>query len=117
MQQFANAPFPLPLGMAEEASEEVDILEDGERGVEIAAEALGHVGDLREDAVAVGRVGDVAAEHVDPPLLDGAGPATSDSRVDLPTPSGPMMPVIRPASTSRSMPSSAFDRDRPRPRE
>src|SRR3990167_92646 len=41
------------------------------------------------------------------PCCTARAPATSASRLDLPTPSGPIRPTMRPEATSRSMPSSA----------
>ena len=60
----------LVAGCAEQPAEEVDVLEDGERRVEVLAQPLRQVGDARADGVAVRGVGDVAAEHLDRARLD-----------------------------------------------
>ena len=45
--QIVDARLPLRLALAEQPADEVHIFEHAERGVEIAAEALRHVGDAR----------------------------------------------------------------------
>ena len=72
LEQLADAALALGPGMAEEAAEELDVLEDRQRRVEVAAEALRHVGDGRAGLAAVAAVGHVAAEHEDLALLHGA---------------------------------------------
>ena len=63
----------LGAALAEQPGEEVGVLEDRQRRVEVLAQALRHVGDARAGRPAKARVGHVAAEHLDLPLLDAAG--------------------------------------------
>jgi len=57
-------------GLAEQAAEEVDVLEHRQCGVEILAQPLRHVGDARADAGAVAGILHVAAQHLHRALLD-----------------------------------------------
>ena len=52
-------------GKAEQAAEEVDVLDHGERRVEVPSQPLRHVGDAGRCPVAVRGRGHVAAEHPD----------------------------------------------------
>ena len=56
--------------MAEQTAEKVDVLEDGQRWVEILAEALRHIGNPRTGPPAVRGIGHVAAEHMNLPGLN-----------------------------------------------
>jgi hypothetical protein len=58
--------------VAEQAREELQVLLDRQRGVEVLAQALGHVGDARADDVAVRLAGHVAAQHLHAARLHGA---------------------------------------------
>jgi len=58
--------------VAEEPAEEVRVLEDGERRVEVAAESLRHVGDARRHGRAEPARRHVAAERLDGARLDRA---------------------------------------------
>ncbi len=64
--------------MPEQTAEEVEVLEHRERRIEVAPQALRHVGDARADPAAMARIGHVAAEHLDLSRLDRAG--TGDQR-------------------------------------
>ena len=70
VQQIGDAALALGAALAEQPAEEVGVLEDRQGGVEVLAEALRHVGDPRAGGPAEARVGHVAAEHLDLPLLD-----------------------------------------------
>ncbi|MCY1483927.1 hypothetical protein D9M68_175120 [compost metagenome] len=78
VEQLGDAPAALGLVVAEQAGEEVDVLEHRERRVEVLAEALRHVGDARADAPPVAGVAHVAAEHLDLAGLD--DPRAGDQR-------------------------------------
>ena len=93
----AMRPRALGAALAEQAGEEFDVLADAEVGIEILAQTLRHVGDARTDSAAMARIGHVAAEHLDAPVWIWRAPAMRPSRVDLPTPSGPISPTMRPA--------------------
>ena len=67
-EQFVDAPCTLLTRMAEQAAEEIDVLDDRQRRVEIPAQALGHIGDAWTGRGAVSAIRHVAAQH-----LDGAG--------------------------------------------
>jgi hypothetical protein len=71
-RQHFDAPCPLVAVVAEQAGEEVEVLGDRQRRVEVLAETLRHVGDARQDAPALAGVGQIDAEHLDAALLDGA---------------------------------------------
>ena len=73
VQQLGDAALALGSAEAEQPGEEVGVLEDRQRRVEVLAQALRHVGDARAGRPAKARVRHVAAEHLDPPLLDAAG--------------------------------------------
>ena len=73
LQQVADAALPFFLVLAEQAPEEIDVLKHRQCGIEVLAETLRHVGNLRAGAVAVPHVGNVAAEHFDPAALNRAG--------------------------------------------
>ncbi len=69
LQQVGDAPLALGLVVAEQPTEEVDVLEHRERRVEVLAQPLGHVGDARADRPAVAAVAHVAIEHADLAIL------------------------------------------------
>ena len=71
-QEARAARATLGRRLPEQASEIVDVLHDREARIEIAAQALRHVGDARHDAVAVRRRSDVAAERANGPGLQAA---------------------------------------------
>jgi len=71
--QLLDAPAPFGAVMAEQAAEEVDILEDRQGGIEIFTQTLRHVGDTRADGTAVGGIGHVAAQHLDLARAERAG--------------------------------------------
>jgi hypothetical protein len=108
-QQLVDAPPPFLLLLREQATEEVDVLVHRQCGIEVTAEALRHVGDARTDAAAMRTVRHVAAERRDRPDWILRTPATSACTVDLPTPSGPMRPTMRPAGMIIDTQSSATD--------
>ncbi len=78
LRQLGNPPFAFGPGMAEQAGEEIDVFGHRERRVEVAAEALRHVGDARADAAAMPAAGHVAAQHLDAAGLQAA--RTCDQR-------------------------------------
>ncbi len=69
LKQLGNTPLPLCRAVAEKATEEVDILMDREGVIEIFAKPLGHKGDPRAYPAAMAFAGDIAPQHLDPPLL------------------------------------------------
>ena len=73
-EQFGDARFALARGQAKEATKEVDILEDAERGIQIATQTLRHVGDARVAGAAVIDVFHIAAKGGDLAALDTAHP-------------------------------------------
>ena len=72
--QLVDAPVPLGRVVAEQVAEEMQIFRHRQGRVEIFAEPLGHVGNVRADLVPVTGRGHVAAEHLDPAGLDAARP-------------------------------------------
>ena len=93
-QKLGDARATLFGALAEQAAEEVDVLEHAQRRVEVAAEALRHIGDAAADLPQCVLVGDVLVEDDDLALLNFFTPAISPSNVDLPTPSGPITPTM-----------------------
>ena len=75
MLSSSSAMRRLRLGpaLAEQPGEEVGVLEDRQGRVQVLAQPLRHVGDARAGRSAEARVGHVAAEHLDLPLLNLAG--------------------------------------------
>jgi hypothetical protein len=71
-QQLLDARRALGRRLAEQAAEVIDVLGDREARIEIAPEALRHVGDARHDVVAVRARGDVAAQRPDAAGLQAA---------------------------------------------
>src|SRR6185312_16437244 len=68
-------PLPPFLGaLAEQAAEEIDILEHRERRVEIASEPLRHIGDPAADFLEIAAIRDVLVEDENLPLLDSSHP-------------------------------------------
>ncbi|CAO3437987.1 hypothetical protein [Azospirillum argentinense] len=72
LRQVGDAPPSLGVALAEQPSEEVEILGDRQRRVEVLAEALRHVGDAGAHGAAVACPGHAAAQHLDRSLLQGA---------------------------------------------
>ncbi len=74
-QQGGDAAVALGMVMAEQAGEEGDILRHREIGVEIAAQALRHIGDARLHGFARAAAGEIDAQRRDAALLQllGAG--------------------------------------------
>ncbi len=70
LEQFVDPPPALRRALAEQAAMEIDILEDAQGRIEIAAETLRHIGDARTVHPAVGLVGHVAVEDDHTALLD-----------------------------------------------
>ncbi len=83
LQQVGDTTLPFFPVLAEQAPEEIDVFEYRKRGVKVLAKALRHVGDPRAGAVAVPRVGNVAAKHFDPAALNrtGAGDEAKQARL------------------------------------
>ena len=63
---------PFGFALSEQAAEEIDVLEHAQRRIEIAPEALRHVGDAAAHGAQAPDVGEIAAEHEDAALLDPA---------------------------------------------
>ena len=72
-EQLADAPVALLRPLAEEAAEELHVLEDRERCVEVFPQALRHVGHAREHGRAEPLVRHVPAHYLDPSRLDRPG--------------------------------------------
>ena len=83
VEQGRDAGLAMRAVMAEQPAEEIDILEDRQCRIEIAAEALRHVGDARTDPVAVPRPGHVAAKDLDAALLQRAGTGNQGQQARL----------------------------------
>src|SRR5690606_30796600 len=73
--QLVDAPATLVGRLAEQPAEELEVLRNRQRRVEIAPQALWHVGDARADVATVAPLGHVAVEHLHAAALDlpGAG--------------------------------------------
>ena len=84
LQQGGDPPLALQAAVPEQPPEEVDVLEHRQRRVQVLAQPLRHVGDPRAHPAAVARVGHVAAQHLDPPGLDGARPGDQREEGGLP---------------------------------
>ena len=67
--EVGDTPLALLGILAEQPTEEVQVLEYGEGRVEILAQALRHVGDARTDPAAMRGIGHVAVQHLHPALL------------------------------------------------
>src|SRR4029077_6571251 len=65
LQKFINASAPLGRALAEQAAEEVDVVEHAERRIEIAAQPLRHVGNAAVTRPAMVLIRHVAVEHND----------------------------------------------------
>ena len=83
VQQFGDAALGLGAAEAEQPGEKVGVLEDRQRRVEVLAQTLRHVGDARAGLPAEAGVGHVAAEHLDPSLLDAAGAGDQSQQAGL----------------------------------
>jgi len=79
-------PFAAPL--AEQAGEEVDVLEHAQLHRQVLAESLGHERDPRADGAAVPHVGDVATEHGHAARLDPLGSGNEAEQGRLADPVG-----------------------------
>jgi hypothetical protein len=55
---------------AEEAGEEIDVLLDGQRWIEVLAQPLRHIGDAFGDGMAMTPLAHIAAQHIDVAILD-----------------------------------------------
>ncbi len=71
-EQLFDALFALGFGLAEQAAEEVEVLEHGQGRVQVAPEALRHVGDAGQARAAMLRVAHVAIQCEDLAFLDPA---------------------------------------------
>ena len=69
-EQLVDPRLALGAGVAEEAPEEVHVLEDRERRIQVSAESLRHVGDPARRHGANGDVAEVAAQDLDRSSLD-----------------------------------------------
>ena len=82
-QQVIDAPLALGGVLAEQAAEEIQVLEHRQRRIEVLAQALRHVGDVRADVAPVACVGHVAAEHLDAAGLQLARPGDQRQQAGL----------------------------------
>ena len=73
-QQVVDAPLALGSVLAEQAAEEVQVLEHRQCWIEVLAQTLRHIGDMWADVAAVAGVGHIAAEHFDAAFLQLACP-------------------------------------------
>ena len=64
LEQFGDPRAALVSALAEQLGEKVEVLVDAERGVEILAQALRHVGDAMVAGLSVPAVGNVAAQRL-----------------------------------------------------
>ncbi len=87
--QLGDALRPGRLVLSEQASEEVQVLTHRKAGVEIATEALGHVGDALDHRVALAALPQVVPEHLDPTGLDLPHPGDDPEQGRLADPVGP----------------------------
>ena len=74
IEQFRDARRPLRPGLAKQAPEEINVLEDRKRRIQIPSQPLGHVGDAGADRAAMGDTRHIAPEHVHRAFLDLAHP-------------------------------------------
>ena len=100
-QKLVDACVPFGRALAEQPSEEVDVVEDAECGIEIAPKPLGHVGNPTIACPPMALLPHVSVEDVTVPLWILRTPDMSASKVDLPTPSGPINPAMHRAGISR----------------
>ncbi len=109
-QQIGNARLPLPAALSKQPAKKSIFSKTDQGGIEVLAKTLRHIGDTRAGILAVAGIGHVAAQtqklHL--ALLDGARAGDERQRLDLPTPSGPISPIIRPAGISTDMSASAM---------
>jgi hypothetical protein len=61
LEERGDAALALGAAVAEQAPEEIDVLEHRQRRIQVLSQALRHVGDARERVAAVAPVGHVAA--------------------------------------------------------
>ena len=97
VEQFGDAPLALVARLPEQAAEELDVLAHAEVGIEVLAEALRHVGDARSRPRArCAGVSPCRRRAREPGRLwIRRAPAMMPSKVDLPTPSGPINPTVQ----------------------
>ena len=69
-QQVVDASLAFGSVLTEQATEEIQVLEHRQRRVEVLAQALRHVGDMRADIAPMTGIGHVAVEHFDAAGLD-----------------------------------------------
>src|SRR5262249_11435855 len=74
LRQISDAPLAFGPVLTEQAAKEIEIPEHRQGRIKILAQALRHIGDARTDQLALKRLGDVAAEHLDFSRLHGMGP-------------------------------------------
>ena len=100
----------LTLRLAEEAAEEVEILEHAQRRVEVAPEALRHVGDAGQAQAAMFAIPHVAAKREDFALLDPANAGNEREQGGFADAVGSDEPDH---ATGRDRQSHVVERDRP----
>ena len=91
-QELVDALAPLGCALPEQATEEVDVVEDAERRIEIAAKPLRHVGDAAVARPAMALVRHVAVEHHDLAGLNLAHPGDEGEQGGLADAVGPDHP-------------------------
>ena len=67
---FVISGFALGAILAEQASEKVDVLADGQRRIEIFSKPLRHVGDFRHHMLPLARISHISAECGEFSILD-----------------------------------------------
>ena len=82
-EQVLNAPFALAPGLVEQAAEEVEILEYGQGRVEVAPEALRHIGNAGQAQPAMLGVGHIAIQCEDLAFLDPPHPCNQRKQSGL----------------------------------
>ena len=89
LQQLGDARSAFGTRVTEQAPEEIDVLEHRQRGIEVLAQSLRHVGDPRTHGAAMLGIGHVAIEHVHAAVLDRARPGDEAEQARLAHPVRP----------------------------
>ena len=82
-QQVVDASLAFGSVLTEQATEEIQVLEHRQRRVEVLAQALRHVGDMRADIAPMTGIGHVAVEHFDAAVLNLARPGDQRQQAGL----------------------------------
>ena len=95
LQQVGHAGLALGRGVAEQAAKEVDVLGHRQRGIQVLAQALRHVGNARAHVTTVRGAGHVAVEHLHLARLDAPGPGQQGQQ-------GGLAHAVRPDETDHA---------------